>query len=360
MSMFQLWRKIRAAGKIKTRLTRAYGLRRRVWSDSGSSPPYASCYNIPKHWLEGEVSGHVVTFWGSFKSYGFTGEIMVGMFDAWWNHSLEWREGTIQRHPIRGSWEANLASVLRLEEIMAAHPELERLGVSFKGLNLAVKQASAALLVELVEASAVVVDDLLQHREPPLLQAVAAGDLNRAASLLTAGADPDEYGPDLHSISHERCRQLPKTPLLVAVLADNREIVRLLLSHGADITTNPSLILWVALEHGKNQALSALLDGGLEPSAWPLPFDQGYPLQRAAARGDPTAVQILLEAGADPRIKEGFRTARAMAAGPHAGEIERLIDRALIDLDQVRGQLSLATKGSDGGLSLSEDENQSP
>jgi hypothetical protein len=356
--MLRLWRKVWTGRRIRARLIRRYRLRRRVWSDSGGSPPYASCYNIPKHWLEGEVRGHVVTFWGSFKADGFTGEIMVGMFDAWWNHNVTWRDGSIHRSPTPGSWEARLASVRRLEELMAAHPELERLGVSFKGLNLAVKQAPVELVIELVEVAAEAVDDLVEHQEPPLLRAVAAGDLNRAAGLLAAGADPDEYGPELHPLANERCRCLPKTPLLVAVLTDNTEMVRLLLSHGAEVATNPSLILWLALEHGKNQALSALLDGGLEPSAWPLPFDQGYPLQLAAARGDPIAVRALLEAGADPRVKEGLRSARSLATGPYEAEIERLIDRALLDLDQTRGRLSLATQGSDGGLSLSDEEDE--
>jgi ankyrin repeat protein len=329
-------------------------LRRRTWlRRSERTPPYADCYNIPKHWLEGEVRGHVVTFWGKYRKGGFTGEIMVGHFEAWWNHTVSWCDGTVDRSSTPGCWECRLEAVQRLGELLLDNPEFERLGVSFTGLNLRAKQAHAAFLHELLALCAAAVDALAARTDPPLLQAVEAGDLERARDLLEAGADPDEYGCDAHQYWDDRRGLQLKRPITTAVMRDDGPMVRILLAHGADVTTNPNLTVYVALENEKNQALAALFEGGLEPSPGGLPFDRGYPLQFAASKGNLEAVGILLEAGADPDDKVGFLSARQMASGPHKDQIRRLLDGVEADRDQIRGRLALATQASGGELSLS-------
>jgi hypothetical protein len=176
--------------------------------------------------------------------------------------------------------------------------------------------------------------------------------VKRAADLLADGVDPDEYGPELLTCSTEPLRQVLKTPLLTAVMNDDAAMVRLLLFENADVASNPALVLWVALENSAHRALAALLENGLQPPLFGLPFDLGEPLSFAVSRRDVEAVRVLLVAGVGGEDADRLLGARRRASGPAGDEIRRLIDRALEAREDVRGRLSLSAEDSGGQLSL--------
>lgn len=119
--------------------------------------------------------------------------------------------------------------------------------------------------------------------EPPLIQAARTGSLDTMKRLLDSGADVNVPGPTGDDWD--------ATPLQHAILARQRDAVRLLLERGAD----PNRVA------GPNAPTPLLL---------------------AAGDIDPTFVNLLLAHGADPTVEgEGGVTplARAVSAGPING-----------------------------------------
>jgi ankyrin repeat protein len=140
-----------------------------------------------------------------------------------------------------------------------------------------------------------------------LFEAVAAGDLDRARTLLAAGADGNTRADD------------GATPLMRAAHAGNLALVRVLLDAGADANAADPLG-WTALmkavynadvDRGYADVVQALLDAGASVEA-----RIGYgirPLMLAAGYGETAVVQTLLHAGADVLARnEGGLTALMM------------------------------------------------
>jgi uncharacterized protein len=126
-----------------------------------------------------------------------------------------------------------------------------------------------------------------------LLEAIAAGDPDRASALLAAGADAN--GRD----------DAGATPLMRAAHAGNLAMVRTLLAAGADVNAADALG-WTALmkavynadlDRGFADVAQALIDAGADVEA-----RIGYgirPLMLAAGYGEAAVVETLLNAGAD-------------------------------------------------------------
>lgn len=374
----QTWREWR-------RLRKDFGLRRRTWeSRTEQTPPYAGCYNSPKGWREGRIRGHAITFWPVLRRSKYSGEMMVGAFNFYWNYNAYWRNAPQSNDifEIIGGWwkkcvlkkvefppefhiegpkghpEARLPSVMNMIELMREHPEVDHLGVCFKGVHIRFKKAAIPVVREAAELGAGIVDELLKRETPPLLLAVEAGDIILAGKLLDEGADPEEYGPDLFNFFPDGNGENRKTPLLTAVFQDDPALIELLISRGANMETSASFIARVALENERNKALAALYKGGFGTPPWGLGQPHGMPLQFAASKGNVEAVRILLEAGEDPAKKgEGEpKPARKLASGPHKEEIIRLLNEAVQERQAAQGQLSITETADDGQLSLSPKE----
>jgi uncharacterized protein len=152
-------------------------------------------------------------------------------------------------------------------------------------------------LVEAVAAGdAKAVATMLENGMPPdsrhdgttaLYTAAVAGDAGLVELLLRAGADANllSAGPGGEG-----------TPLCAAACWGYVDVVRRLLSHGAD-PNQPEDEWWTPLRwaaaHGHEQAARELLDAGADPNL-------KAPIGDAARRGSLGVVKALLEHGADP------------------------------------------------------------
>ena len=124
------------------------------------------------------------------------------------------------------------------------------------GLALAIRQPSPKVAVLLVETPRVDLDALNQHDESPLMLASLKGQLELCERLIAKGAGVNKPG---------------WTPLHYAATHGHVDIMNLLLEHHAYIDA--------ASPNGST------------------------PLMMAALYGTPAAVKVLLEAGADPLLK---------------------------------------------------------
>lgn len=132
-------------------------------------------------------------------------------------------------------------------------------------------------------------------------EAVWREDLSGTRRLLEEGCDPNVYGGESGTTD---------TPLMQAVdeaggffSADQEEIVRLLLAHGADATLKNNLG-WTALHFGvwaSDSVIRALIDAGADVNAQSL--DGDTPLHEAVRRGAVGAAELLLKSGASRDIK---------------------------------------------------------
>jgi ankyrin repeat protein len=162
----------------------------------------------------------------------------------------------------------------------------------------------------------------------PLGAANKDDDLQKASELLASGADPN-------AVSQFR------TPLEQALIHKNREMIRLLIEHGADLRAlntsarsplqdaserDPELGAWLfqqlpdptvldAAEAGTLDHLRKLVDAGGDVNTVSPDSRCLSPLQAAALRGDVEIARFLLERGADVSYRgEWDRPAVVIAA----------------------------------------------
>jgi ankyrin repeat protein len=209
-----------------------------------------------------------------------------------------------------------------------------------------------------------------------LLDAVAAGDAERAETLLRKGAPADpadgaestalyraaaagrtglvrvllEAGADPGRISGGEEEGLP---LCAAAAGGHVEAVEALLAAGADPAGREAggwtPVLWAAAG-GRDGALHALLAAGA--GAEDANDDGDTPLTLAARRGAPGAVRALLEAGADPARPDGEGDTPLSIAYDWLGTqlesalLDQVTDQAPEDAEFVVGR-SRAEDGTD-------------
>ncbi|HLK61388.1 MAG TPA: ankyrin repeat domain-containing protein [Chthonomonadaceae bacterium] len=158
-----------------------------------------------------------------------------------------------------------------------------------------------------------------------LVQAAKKGDLARATSLLSQGADPNCRDYDEHP--SEEVQNQPmysagmqsgmipwagdrhKTVLQCALAREheNVELVRLLLQHGAKIQTTDeagTTPLMLAAWFNAVESMKLLIGNGADVN---VTDKNGYtPLMMAASNGSVEATKLLLSRGADPKVKDSL------------------------------------------------------
>ena len=154
-------------------------------------------------------------------------------------------------------------------------------------------------------------------------RAVKQDDAGTIRSLLTKGFDPNVRDPngqnglflairepsphvantliDWPKTEVESRTRADESPLMLAALKGQTDIVKKLIARGADVNKPGWTPLHYAATNGHTEIMALLLDNHAYIDA-SSPNDS-TPLMMAALYGSASAVKLLLEAGADPSIK---------------------------------------------------------
>ena len=196
----------------------------------------------------------------------------------------------------------------------------------------------------------------------PLHNAVMAKNAQVAQALLDAGATPNVYGYIFHGTS-ENSNDYDAGPLHLAVALNRRDIVELLLAHGADTNakgskyvrhplalaaefgnanmvrllldhdaTPPPDLLHAAVLHRKPDIVSLLLDRGVDVNAANKEGERPVMLAAqgwAGAAWDPELVKLLIARGADVRVtrKSGETLLHLIAGNGHLELLRLVLDK---------------------------------
>lgn len=174
-----------------------------------------------------------------------------------------------------------------------------------------------------------------------LVEAVKAGDINTARSLLTAGADVNSRDSE------------GSTLLMLAAHAGNLAMVSALLEAGAEVNASDERG-WTALmkaaynaelDRGFADVAQALIDAGADVE---MPIGYGIrPLMLAAGYGETAVVETLLKAGADVTARnEGGLTALMMVKQKHYVDVINMLHEA--ERDAGVGEGSCSSKNAPG------------
>jgi uncharacterized protein len=149
----------------------------------------------------------------------------------------------------------------------------------------------AAIAEEDADATAT---DHLEDIEAALYDVARQGRVERALTLLDAGADP-------HALPPVDARDQRSLPMLAAVLPDLR-LLRSLIAQGVDLNAihagmTPLIAATRDSWHGRPEAVMTLLTNGADPRI--ADSEGNTPLHHAARSSDPGVAALLRDAGAD-------------------------------------------------------------
>lgn len=129
----------------------------------------------------------------------------------------------------------------------------------------------------------------------PLMAAARRGNVRIMRILLDSGSNPNSYSAVIGT-----------TPIIAAIENANLETLILLIQRGADVNLGelkgPSF-LQSAIVLGSIEHVNVLLKAGADVN-YIHPIDGGTPLIDAASIGVPEIIRLLIESGADPRVKD--------------------------------------------------------
>ena len=174
-------------------------------------------------------------------------------------------------------------------------------GVVFaSGIHNAVEKGDLKKVRELVERDPALINQWHEY-QTPLHKAAEDGNIEIAKFLISQGADldavPNGYGINLEQI---------KTPLLIAVQKDNKDMVSLLIKNKANAYIKYGGLSW-ALHHAKSKEVAKMLiENGAKINS--KDYYKNTPLNKAAEKGHLEVVKLLISRGAyiDNKNSQGF------------------------------------------------------
>ncbi|OBT73196.1 hypothetical protein VF21_08718 [Pseudogymnoascus sp. 05NY08] len=172
----------------------------------------------------------------------------------------------------------------------------------------------------------------------PLQIAVQNQDIEMIRILFQYKADANGYfiNDETNSDKYKKSR-LPRTPLQEASLEGRKDIIELLLEHGADVNSPPvtgdgATALQYAAIQGLLGIAHLLLEHDADVNAPPAKADGRTALEGAAEHGRLDMVQLLLNAGAnvfgDGQVHYENALRRASGNGHHA--IRRMLENGIV------------------------------
>lgn len=178
--------------------------------------------------------------------------------------------------------------------------------------------------------------------DTPLLHAVEYGNLAVVEFMLQHGADPNDKGDDGY------------TCILTAIEMErpnSRDMIRVLLAAGADVNgigISGNTPLHMAAARGAVEICQLLINCGADIDRRKEIDASETPLMEAAYCGQLGTTKLLLEAGADPRLRDTIRNftvadiARDAAKGASPEVIKTLSEETVdFNMDEIFGEMDL-------------------
>ena len=193
--------------------------------------------------------------------------------------------------------------------------------------------------------------------DAPLADAAMQGDRESVRSLLDLQADVNAAQGD------------GSTALHWAAYRDDLEMARMLLEAGADVRAETRvgdiIPIVMAAKNGSTAMIELLLDAGTDPSY--ADSNHTTTLMYAAAAGQPDAVKVLLDHGADvdPKDTTNEQTALMFASALGRDEVIRVLAAAEADLDAVTKVTKVIKSGDryrdeDGRIVVRDNHKETP
>jgi ankyrin repeat protein/L-ascorbate metabolism protein UlaG (beta-lactamase superfamily) len=259
--------------------------------------------------------------------------------------------------------------MLRSLTLFAAITVLLCLAISASGgeIHRAIEAGDVELVKQILEKDpgAVTQPDDSQFREPPILVAAAAGNVEIARILLDAGANIDAGDSDNSTalgvaamrrqgemvaflierganVNH-RDRKAD-CPLSFAVYGRDEAIIQQLLDASADLyfrNPNGETLLHIATARGVTSFVEHLLDNGADLNA--RSANLGKPIDYAVMMGQPEVTQLFLDRGVDPNgAPAGEPTPLIFTTWRNQVECARVLLENGADVDHVAHQNNTA------------------
>lgn len=167
----------------------------------------------------------------------------------------------------------------------------------------ATRKGDEAKVVELLQQNPDLVSSRDKFGNTPLHVAALHNQPAIAALLLANGADVNAethpQGVDVSRITRINKDAHGETPLTLALLSYNhKEMVELLLTHGADPNPPGTSPLRLAIEHNLPNDVELLLANGADP-------DADSSVVWAVLHGQTKILELLLDSGANPNARDG-------------------------------------------------------
>jgi ankyrin repeat protein len=288
-------------------------------------------------------------------------QAQVKTLARWIDEGAAWPEGVVLQLDKKSAADASKATGLRAAIRAADRKAVARLLTDRSLVNVADRHGSTPLMYATLYADTSLMDLLMEHGAD-----VNAADEGGTTALMLAAGDADKVRLLVKRGAKVDVRsEMGRTPLLIAATyAGNAEAVQLLIQSGAKVTDRDKFgetVLTSAAKRGDAKVLEALIAAGADirasggfqgrsPLAWAAeegsveavacllkhgagedPKSLNTALFNAAVRGPASAVRLLLEHKADPKVPSGFAGYTPLMGAVYSENLDTEIVKLLLE-----------------------------